>query len=253
MIVLTLARKPLIGSVATNVLKHGTGGLNIDGSRIGTQTETHSKRVANHLYDNKWGALDSEVKNFGRWPANLILCHLPGCRKTGTTKVQGNRIDTRPNGDAGRADKTDWRFRPTEATRRGYSDGDGCEQVETWKCAVGCPIANLDEQYAETTAHPSGGKNPGHIVAHRKGRVYCGGYGAEFKDPDFYKDWDGGASHFFKQVQSNEPPESFRASGNCLCPVCGKEYHTHPYDYDQVSGSGEPYLFVLCNGSRVKL
>ena len=30
-IVLTLARKPLIGSVAANVLKHGPGGLNING------------------------------------------------------------------------------------------------------------------------------------------------------------------------------------------------------------------------------
>ena len=34
MIVLTLDRKPLIGSVAANDLKHGTGGINVDGSRI---------------------------------------------------------------------------------------------------------------------------------------------------------------------------------------------------------------------------
>ena len=33
-----LARKPLDGTVANNVLKHGTGGLNIDGTRVGTET-----------------------------------------------------------------------------------------------------------------------------------------------------------------------------------------------------------------------
>jgi hypothetical protein len=31
-----VARKPLIGTVAENVLAHGTGALNIDGCRIGT-------------------------------------------------------------------------------------------------------------------------------------------------------------------------------------------------------------------------
>jgi hypothetical protein len=33
---IVVARKPLIGTVAENVLAHGTGGLNIDGCRIGT-------------------------------------------------------------------------------------------------------------------------------------------------------------------------------------------------------------------------
>src|ERR1019366_8693354 len=33
---IVLARKPLIGTVAANVLAHGTGALNIDGSRVQT-------------------------------------------------------------------------------------------------------------------------------------------------------------------------------------------------------------------------
>lgn len=32
---ITVARKPIIGTVAGNVLKHGTGGINIDGCRVG--------------------------------------------------------------------------------------------------------------------------------------------------------------------------------------------------------------------------
>jgi site-specific DNA-methyltransferase (adenine-specific) len=31
-----MARRPLIGTVAANFEKHGTGGLNIDGCRVGT-------------------------------------------------------------------------------------------------------------------------------------------------------------------------------------------------------------------------
>jgi len=34
---IVLARKPLIGTVAANVLEYGTGGLNIDGSRVGSE------------------------------------------------------------------------------------------------------------------------------------------------------------------------------------------------------------------------
>ncbi|NBT49553.1 MAG: site-specific DNA-methyltransferase, partial [Actinobacteria bacterium] len=35
---IVVARKPLIGTVAENVLQHGVGGMNIDASRIGTET-----------------------------------------------------------------------------------------------------------------------------------------------------------------------------------------------------------------------
>ena len=35
---IVVARKPLIGTVASNVLEWGTGALNIDGSRVGTET-----------------------------------------------------------------------------------------------------------------------------------------------------------------------------------------------------------------------
>ena len=34
-----VARKPLIGTIVENVLEHGTGGLNIDGCRIGAGEE----------------------------------------------------------------------------------------------------------------------------------------------------------------------------------------------------------------------
>jgi hypothetical protein len=41
-----VARKPLIGTVAQNVLAHGTGGINVDGSRVGTRLRRGPQREA---------------------------------------------------------------------------------------------------------------------------------------------------------------------------------------------------------------
>jgi len=67
-----LARKPIEGTVANNVLKHGTGGLNIDGSRVGTeQIETgRGGRNSGSTFNASIG--DKTPPNTGRFPANLI-------------------------------------------------------------------------------------------------------------------------------------------------------------------------------------
>ena len=74
---IVVARKPLIGTVAENVLTYGTGGLNIDGSRIGTeQREFDSKGIkpgAGNYVGDRWEK-EKEMKTVeGRWPANVIL------------------------------------------------------------------------------------------------------------------------------------------------------------------------------------
>jgi site-specific DNA-methyltransferase (adenine-specific) len=75
---ITMARKPLEGTVAENVLAHGTGAINIDGCRVGTEQRW------NPPAGNKPGgpALNMSVVGMpqdaegtmatGRWPANLI-------------------------------------------------------------------------------------------------------------------------------------------------------------------------------------
>ena len=73
---IVVARKPLIGTVANNVLTYGTGALNIDGSRVET-TEKLSIGSNNRqnalinfgMKDNK----ETQEQNLqGRWPANVI-------------------------------------------------------------------------------------------------------------------------------------------------------------------------------------
>ena len=73
---MVLARKPLIGTVANNVLIHGTGGLNIDGARVGTGTgETKTVNypdIRGNNYNNANGSVEYTVTDQGRWPANFI-------------------------------------------------------------------------------------------------------------------------------------------------------------------------------------
>lgn len=74
---IVLARKPLIGTVAQNVLAHGTGALNIDGCRITTedgQDRSRPPRTPNAILGGGKGAnlTASEHNAVGRWPANFI-------------------------------------------------------------------------------------------------------------------------------------------------------------------------------------
>ena len=75
---IVLARKPLIGTVAANVLTHGTGALNIDASRIGTDGGTYKASkpdgASNGIYGNGInGDANKTSLNAGRWPANILL------------------------------------------------------------------------------------------------------------------------------------------------------------------------------------
>lgn len=74
---ITVARKPLAGTVAANVLAHGTGALNIDGCRVGTSKSVPaSPRGGQDRIFGAYGAQTGDESghdpNVGRWPANLI-------------------------------------------------------------------------------------------------------------------------------------------------------------------------------------
>lgn len=73
-----LARKPLIGTVAANVLEHGTGAINVDGCRVGT--ESTRRPLGKPLNGGAYGSDRSDRESLetvggsdsGRWPANII-------------------------------------------------------------------------------------------------------------------------------------------------------------------------------------
>lgn len=83
---IVVARKPLAGTVAANVLAHGTGALNIDGCRVGFASEAderESKDKNRHDFGTAPGGNEVygdysmvERVNYdppGRWPANVVL------------------------------------------------------------------------------------------------------------------------------------------------------------------------------------
>ncbi len=84
---IVVARKPLAGTVAANVLAHGTGALNIDASRVhtaGSEGVAYSvKRLKPGATLNEtggnWRPADEDAVRFegrtkdGRWPANVLL------------------------------------------------------------------------------------------------------------------------------------------------------------------------------------
>lgn len=77
-----LARKPLTGTVAANVLEHGTGGLNIDGCRVGggdPRRIDNYPSVGNHGCISRTGEgshageqYETRLTTQGRWPANVV-------------------------------------------------------------------------------------------------------------------------------------------------------------------------------------
>lgn len=73
---ISVARKPLTGTVADNVLRYGTGAINIDGCRVETddRLSAGSGGLLSNVRDNKEYPQDNgfEQSPLGRWPANLI-------------------------------------------------------------------------------------------------------------------------------------------------------------------------------------
>lgn len=72
---IVVARKPLAGTVAANVLEHGTGALNIDACRIGDEVITQHGRgdSENTSMSGRNYAEDAGRAWSGRWPANVVL------------------------------------------------------------------------------------------------------------------------------------------------------------------------------------
>jgi site-specific DNA-methyltransferase (adenine-specific) len=76
---IVMARKPIEGTVANNVLTYGTGGLNIDASRIGYASDYDKKhqedirKGSGTFFGGNGEAKSEQVSMQGRWPANIIF------------------------------------------------------------------------------------------------------------------------------------------------------------------------------------
>lgn len=150
------AMKPLGGTYAENALRHGVAGLNIEGSRIGTATRENGKAsptsasrksrvLAGYRSDDGAGPGSPGSEVTGRWPANVILCHLPGCREAGARVVASNSHHPANRGQENQLSG--------HHGQKGLEDRrPDKETVEAWECAPGCPVAELNRQSGELTS-----------------------------------------------------------------------------------------------------
>jgi len=206
-------RKPCSEStVAANVLRWGTGALNVDECRIGNGGGT--SRTGQAAYPKNTDGSEDRSKswartghgiltlNAGRWPANLVLQHLDGCVQDGVKKVKGQNPKYANEGRG--AGKGEGVYESGVGPRPagigiGYSDPDGTETVTAWTCVEGCPVAALDAQSGFLVARgnkTSMGHGPGSgsgVTGWGKGR-------ADAPPRLDLNDGGGGASRFFKQV-----------------------------------------------------
>lgn len=96
---ITVARKPLDGTVINNVMTYGTGGLNIDSGRVQMSQADRDKINAKHAgmdadaYERAAGTTlglsvrplalkAAQAHDAGRFPTNLVLSHAPECGLT---------------------------------------------------------------------------------------------------------------------------------------------------------------------------
>lgn len=73
-----LARKPLVGTVANNVIAHGVGGVNIDACRVGDDVRPKGASTGEIVSENGSMAGPNTGRKVvgtvtGRWPANVLL------------------------------------------------------------------------------------------------------------------------------------------------------------------------------------
>lgn len=194
-----LVRKSLSEkSIAENVLKWGTGGLNIDACRVGAHSYTQEqwdKKSLARTVGNTYNTHKPSVNPLpsGRWPSHLLLSHSIFCVPNGTKRVRGSH-------DGGKSISfTDSIFTQKNGSSGvGYTDADGMEEVEDWICDESCPVRLLDEQ--------SGNRKSGGRIAHAgdtiKGqwREWEGRNDPLVKASNYERGTsEGGASRYFQQ------------------------------------------------------
>ena len=186
---IVVARKPLIGSITDNIEAHGTGGINIDDSRVGPK-DPDAKVVnrnagrdepnyLNRVYGRGFGGMDWDSSK-GRFPSNVLLGHHHSC--TEIVKRQKQLFE--------------W--------------GTQLEPTLEVMCHTDCPIRQVDDQSGELSSTLRTVKD----YEHRPGFLKHLDQGLGYSD-------GGGASRFFYQAKPDNKERYF------WCPVCKQFSNDH--------------------------
>jgi len=164
-----VARKPLEGTVAENVMKHGTGAINIDGTRICPECGDDD---ATEELPFCMDCVEDGAMNQGRWPANLmhdgseeVLGLFPesktGAIKPYTSKSQGYNggwgeyRDFTQEASSGSAARF---FYCPKASKRDRNEG--CEDIESKPFTTSQPYGEGAEARAEGNSKGNPNNHP---------------------------------------------------------------------------------------------
>ena len=217
---IVLARKPLEKglSIAENVLKWGTGAINIDASRISHNEEqkftNREQRKEGWNMDNcgfdSTNNHTASADPSGRFPSNVILTHHPECKCLGLKKVKaisGGSGEKSKGGLGVNGKYGKYALEEHGANAGGLGDKNGEETIENWNCHDDCPIKVLDEQSGERKA---GGKVIGTEPSKTGQNGIYNTYNRIKNDP--YSD-TGGASRFFYVAKASKSERNFGLEG----------------------------------------
>lgn len=160
---IVVGRKPLVGTVAANVLAHGTGALNIDGCRVEAGGDYHGLNVTQGMSGDpsSYTGPRSEPSKFtpaaGRWPTNVILDESQAAeldRQSGVLVSNGgrgpHRIKSTEAANANRVAYSD--YTPTESAV--YGDSGGASRFfPTFRYEAKAPSS--ERPNVDGTAHPT--------------------------------------------------------------------------------------------------
>lgn len=140
-----VARKPLTGTVAANILAHGTGAINIDACRV--EVDPNDTNIRDHTKHERttgsiWGAAAGATKNLGekgRWPANLIhdgsdevLAGFPDSNGSGPARTLKRSAKGENNGWGMNATAADSSALPDAGTGSAARFFKTCKQDDSW-------------------------------------------------------------------------------------------------------------------------
>lgn len=161
---IVVARKPLSGTVAANVLEHGTGALNIDGCRI--ETSGRPLRVGDYKKTNSsvWGGQEDDTlkggskaagsTDAGRWPTNVVLDeHQAGVLDQQSGVLKSGANPTRRGGDKFRNAYGDFAGQTECVAHRGADEGGASRFFPVFRYEAKAPSS--ERPTVDGTAHPT--------------------------------------------------------------------------------------------------
>lgn len=154
-LLVTLARAPLDGTTAHNVIMHGVGGLNIDACRVligdadreaseakNAHTQFQSGPPGRKVFGKDKRDVEDWSGGSGRFPTNLLLQHDKSCVPVGVAMTQGDK----------RGASSVKGSRPGGFGNVGAAKGAGGPnanlyppaEVTVFDCTPACPVGQLD-------------------------------------------------------------------------------------------------------------